>query len=174
MDNVILGRTGLKVTVMGIGCGGPSRVGQRYGKTEAESVGFNMLNQSARHRVFPKAAEKNIGILIMFAVRLALSRTERLAQIIQELVEKKQVDPADIDRDDPLGFLVHAGGAVSLVDAAYRFCRYEPGTHVILSGTGNPDHLEENTGSFSRPPLPQEDVLRLEHIFRRVDSVSGH
>jgi aryl-alcohol dehydrogenase-like predicted oxidoreductase len=137
-------------------------------------VGFNMLNQSARHRVFPKAVEKNIGILIMFAVRLALSRTERLAQIIQELVEKKQVDPADIDRDDPLGFLVHEGGAVSLVDAAYRFCRYEPGTHVILSGTGNPDHLEENTESFSRPPLPQEDVLRLEHIFRRVDSVSGH
>ena len=36
-------------------------------------VGFNILNQSARERVFPTAMEKNVGILIMFAVRRALS-----------------------------------------------------------------------------------------------------
>jgi aryl-alcohol dehydrogenase-like predicted oxidoreductase len=136
-------------------------------------VGFNVLNQSARDRVFPEAVEKNVGILNMFAVRLALSRSERLAEVIQELIERKQADPAEIDKDDPLGFLVHEGGAVSLADAAYRFCRYELGTHVILSGTGNPDHLKGNIESFSRPPLPQEDVVRLKHIFRRVDSVSG-
>ena len=136
-------------------------------------VGFNMLNQSARHRVFTKAIEKNIGILIMFAVRHALSRPERLAQLIRELVEKEQVNLADIDGDDPLGFLIYEGGAVSLKDAAYRFCRYEPGVHVVLSGTGNPDHLKANMESFSRPPLPQRDLLRLHHIFQHVDSVSG-
>jgi aryl-alcohol dehydrogenase-like predicted oxidoreductase len=136
-------------------------------------VGFNILNQSARDRIFLKAIEKNIGILNMFAVRLALSRPERLAEVIQELIEKKQLNPDDIDGDDPLGFLIHEGGAASLVDAAYRFCRYEPGTHVILSGTGNLEHLKANIESFSRPPLPQEDVLRLKNIFQRVDSVSG-
>ena len=309
MDYTVLGRTGLKVTVMGIGCGGPSRVGQRAGRTEAESVGivrqaldaginfidtserygteeivgkaikgidrgsvvlstkkgtreritpddvrkslegslkrlgtdyidiyhlhgvilpdydylvseiaptlqkmrqqgkirfigiterfspdpqhlmlqralqddiwdvmmvgFNMLNQSARDRVFAKTIDKNIGVLIMFAVRLALSRPERLNQVIAELIDRKQVDPSDIDEHDPLGFLVHEDGAVSLPDAAYRFCRYEPGTHVTLSGTGDSNHLKANIESFYRPPLPHEDRMKLEHIFRDVDSVSG-
>jgi aryl-alcohol dehydrogenase-like predicted oxidoreductase len=309
MDYTTLGRTGLKVTVMGIGCGGPSRVGQRAGRTEAESVdivrqaldaginfidtserygteeivgkairgidrgsvvlstkkgtrermtpddvqkslegslkrlgtdyidiyhlhgvilsdydylvseigptlqkmrqqgkvrfigiterfspdpqhlmlqralqddiwdvmmvGFNMLNQSARDRIFAKTIDKNIGVLIMFAVRLALSRPERLNQVIAELIDRKQLDPSDIDENDPLGFLIHEGGAASLPDAAYRFCRYEPGVHVTLSGTGNPNHLKANIESFYRPPLPHEDRMKLEHIFRDVDSVSG-
>ncbi|MFX1597175.1 MAG: aldo/keto reductase, partial [Promethearchaeota archaeon] len=96
--------------------------------------------------------DKNIGVLIMFAVRLALSRPERLNQVIAELIDRKQVDPSDIDENDPLGFLVHEGGAVSLPDAAYRFCRYEPGTHVTLSGTGNSNHLKANIESFYRLP----------------------
>ena len=311
MDYTVLGRTGLMVSVMGMGCGGPSRVGQRSGKTEAESIAvirqaldlginfidtaegygteeivgkaikavgrgsvvlstkkdtpkqkritqkevqksleeslrrlgtdyvdiynlhgvvlqdydylvleivpifqkmreqgkirfigitesgkydthhamlqhalqddiwdvimvcFNMLNQSARDRVFKKTIQKNIGILIMYAVRLAFSRPERLRQLIKELIEKKQVNPYDIDENDPLGFLLHEGGAVSLTDAAYRFCRYEPGTHVILSGTGDPDHLKANIESFSRPALPIEDLKKVKNIFCNVDSVSG-
>jgi aryl-alcohol dehydrogenase-like predicted oxidoreductase len=136
-------------------------------------VGFNILNQSARDLVFRKSIEKNIGIMIMFAVRLAFSRPERLRQLIAELIEKKQVNPSHIDENDPLGFLIHEGGAISLTDAAYRFCCYEPGTHVILSGTGNPDHLKVNIESFSRPALPQEDLTKLKNIFYNVDSVSG-
>lgn len=136
-------------------------------------VGFNILNQCARHQVFAAAIEKNVGILIMFAVRRALSSPEKLTEVLQKLIENGQLNPDDLGRDDPLGFLVHEGGAVSVTDAAYRFCRYEPGTHVILSGTGNPEHLRANIESFSRPPLPEEDVARLKRIFRKVDSVSG-
>jgi aryl-alcohol dehydrogenase-like predicted oxidoreductase len=136
-------------------------------------VGFNILNQSARERVFPETMKKNIGTLIMFSVRLALSRPERLNQLIDELIEKGELDPSDIDMKNPLGFLVHEGGTANLVDAAYRFCNYEPGTDVILSGTGNIDHLKANFESFSRPSLPDEDVLKLKKIFQNVDSVSG-
>ncbi len=136
-------------------------------------VGFNMLNQSARERVFTKAMQKNIGIVIMFAVRLAFSRPERLRQIIRELIEKEQVSSSDIDIDDSLGFLIRDGGAINLTDAAYRFCHYEPGTHVIFSGTGNSAHLEANIESFARPPLPHEDIIKLRNIFQNVDSVSG-
>ena len=141
---------------------------------DAMMVGFNILNQSARDRVFPKTMEKNIGVLIMFAVRRALSRPERLKQCIKELIEKKQIDPSDIDEDNPLGFLIHPdGGAISVTDAAYRFCHYEPRTHVILSGTGNIDHLKENIESFYRPPLPEKDLMRIKKIFKKVDSISG-
>jgi len=136
-------------------------------------VGFNILNQSARERVFVKAMQKNIGIVIMFPVRRAFSRPERLRQIISELIENSQVSPSDIDIDNPLDFLIHDGGAISLPDAAYRFCHYEPGTHVIFSGTGNPDHLKANIESFTRPPLPGDDMMKLKDIFRNVDSVSG-
>jgi len=38
MDYVTLGRTGLRVSVMGLGCGGPSRLGQTAGHSEAESI----------------------------------------------------------------------------------------------------------------------------------------
>ena len=38
MEYVTLGRTGLRASVMGLGCGGPSRIGQRTGKSEAEQV----------------------------------------------------------------------------------------------------------------------------------------
>jgi L-galactose dehydrogenase len=141
---------------------------------EVMMVGFNLLNQSARQRVFPRTIEKGIGVLVMFAVRRALSDPQKLAQTIQALIANGQLDPADLDPADPLGFLVHEGGAVSIPDAAYRFCRDEPGTHVILSGTGNPRHLQANLASFERPPLPEADRRRLEHIFRRVDSVSGN
>jgi len=136
-------------------------------------VGFNILNQSARERVLVQAIEKNIGILIMFAVRLALSRPQRFKECIDELIEKKQLDPNEIDRSDPLGFVTHIGGAVNLVDAAYRFCRYEPGTHVILSGTGNLDHMKANLESILRPSLPENDLTKLKSIFRNVDSISG-
>jgi len=146
----------------------------RDGIWDVMMVGFNMLNPSARDRVFPKAMERDLGVLIMFAVRFAFSRPERLAELVRELVERGQMDAPDVDMDDPLGFLVHEGGAVSLPDAAYRFCRYEPGTHVVFSGTGNPGHLRSNLESFSRSALPEEDLRRLRRMFRGVDSVSGH
>lgn len=136
-------------------------------------TGFNILNQSARDRVLKKAIEKNIGVLIMFAVRTAFSNPEYLRGVMHDLVDDGKFDPSKIDLDDPLGFLVHEGGATSVTDAAYRLCRYEPGTHVILSGTGNPAHLEANIESFSRPPLPQEDVDQLQEMFKGIDFITG-
>jgi L-galactose dehydrogenase len=38
MDRTTLGRTGLEVSVAGLGCGGHSRLGQSYGASEAESI----------------------------------------------------------------------------------------------------------------------------------------
>jgi len=38
MDYVTLGRTGLEVSVVGLGAGGPSRLGARSGAEDASSV----------------------------------------------------------------------------------------------------------------------------------------
>lgn len=136
-------------------------------------VGFNVLNQSARDRVLPRTRQQGVGVLDMFAVRRALSRPERLREVVGELHREGLLD-GDIDLDDPFAFVVHEGGAESVVDAAYRFCRHEPGVDVVLTGTGNIGHLEENVASILRPALPDADVERLRSAFARVDSVTGN
>jgi L-galactose dehydrogenase len=134
-------------------------------------VGFNILNQSARTRVLEETRRRETGVLCMFAVRDALSRPEKLLETVAELLRQGLVDPAALDGDDPLGFVLSA--ARSLPEAAYRFCRAEPGVHVVLSGTGRIEHLEANVASILRPPLPEEVRARLVELFARVDSVSG-
>jgi len=137
-------------------------------------VGFNMLNQSARERVFVDTIKKNIGVIVMYAARRALSRPERLKEIMSELRRKKIVTSGRVEEDNPLGFLCYAGGAINIPDAAYRFCRYEPGVHVVLSGTGSLEHLAANVDSFLRPSLPGSDLLRLRKLFAAVDGISGN
>ena len=83
------------------------------------------------------------------------------------------VDARTVDRRDPLAFVTSRPDVKSLVEAAYRFCRYEPGADVILTGTGSVEHLAENVESILAPPLPTEVSARLGEIFGRVDSVSG-
>ena len=68
--------------------------------------------------------------------------------------------------DDPLGFLLGAGGAASLPEAAYRFARHEPGCHVVLTGTGSVDHLAENVASINGPPLPADHLAQLQTPLR--------
>jgi aryl-alcohol dehydrogenase-like predicted oxidoreductase len=136
-------------------------------------VGFNMLNQTARKVVFPQTIERNVGVLIMFAVRRALSNPDKLREVVGKLVQEGKVDGSGIDAKDAFGFMVHEGGALSVTDAAYRYCRYEPGVHVVLSGTGNPEHLARNVESLQRGPLPREDVDRVNRLFASVDNVTG-
>ncbi len=137
-------------------------------------VGFNLLNPSARQRVFPLTMSHDVGTLIMFAVREALSHPDELRKVVGELIARGEVDAARVDANDPLGFLADAPGAPSVVEAAYRFCRYEPGAEVILTGTGDPEHLKANVEAILAPPLPPDVLQRLEAIFGAVDSVSGN
>ena len=136
-------------------------------------IGFNVLNQTARERLLVRTRERDIGTLAMFAVRKALSRAERLVEVIADLKARGKIDPDAVDDADPLGFLVREGGARSLTDASYRFCRHEPGIDVVLSGTGNPEHLRTNAESITAPPLPESDAARLREIFSRVDDITG-
>lgn len=136
-------------------------------------VGFNVLNQSARERVFPLTRENGIGTLIMFAVRRALSRPDRLREVCAELAEQGLIG-TDLDPDDPLGFLAREGCAETVTEAAYRFCRHEPGADVVLTGTGNVAHLEENVRALNGSPLPSEDAERLRRAFAGIDSVSAN
>jgi len=136
-------------------------------------VGFNILNQSARERALQKTQELGVGTLTMFAVRRALSQPEELRRVCADLYSQGLLD-GPVDLDDPLGFLTQDGVAESITEAAYRFCRHEPGLDVVLTGTGSIEHLEQNLKSILKPALPAETVNRLRHMFARVDNVSGN
>ena len=137
-------------------------------------VGFNLLNPSARARVFPETLKHAVGTLIMFAVRRSLSQPGALQEVVAGLIERGEVDAGKIDAADPLGFLRDRSDVGSLTEAAYRFCRHEPGAEVILTGTGNVEHLEANLAAIQGPPLAPEIVERLRGLFGAVDSVSGN
>ncbi len=141
---------------------------------EVVMVGFSILNQSARETVLPVTQEKKIGTQCMFAVRRALSRPDALTELIGGLATDGLVDPANFDMANPLSLLVKEGVAASIEEAAYRFCLHEPGMDIILSGTGNVDHLKANAHSLSLPPLPPEIVSQLGKMFAGVDTVSGN
>jgi aryl-alcohol dehydrogenase-like predicted oxidoreductase len=136
-------------------------------------VGHNLFNPSARDRVLPAAEERDIGVLVMFAVRKSLASADGVRRVVTGLIEEGDVDPESVDCSAPLGFLLEDGGASTLSEAAYRFARHEPGCHVVLTGTGSTDHLTENVAAINGPPLSVEHQKRLQDLFGQIDSVSG-
>src|SRR5215472_9702719 len=134
-------------------------------------VGFSLLNPSARKTIFPVTIRKGVGVLNMFAVRRALSQPKRVQELCAELIASKMIDADGTDPSNPLGFVLQMSDAATLPEAAYRFCRHQPGIHVVLTGTGNPAHLRENVAAILKPALPEPVLEKLDKLFGRLDSL---
>lgn len=132
---------------------------------EVFMVGFHMMHQGARKNVFPITREKGIGTLLMFAVRSIFADPPRVAREMRALAEQGLVEKWLGDIKDPLGFLVHEGGAASMTEAAYRYVRHEPGVDIVLFGTGSEEHLRVNIAALDKPPLPEADRAQLAKLF---------
>jgi L-galactose dehydrogenase len=127
-------------------------------------TGFTFFNQSARDVLFPTAIERDVAVEIMASARSYFSRPGQLAEEIGRLADEGVIGRDAVDLDDPLGFLA-AEGVSSPTEASYRFVAHEPGVHVVLVGTGNPAHLEENVRALNAGPLPPEVSKRLVSLF---------
>ena len=121
-------------------------------------VGFSLLNPSARDRVYPLTLKQDVGTLVMFAVRRALSQPGELGPVLRSV--GLPIDALDFLADP--------------VDAAYRFARHEQGSDVVLTGTGNVAHLEANVASINAPPLSDADLARLTDLFGDKDTITGN
>ncbi len=167
-----------KIRHLGITENGPGDVDQvmlqravQDGCWEVIMLAYNMMNQGARRDLFPHTREKGIGTLLMFVVRNIFSQPGLLAKTVQELAAAGKVPGEMAASDNPLGFLVHANGAESLTDAAYRFVRHEPGVDVVLFGTSKSAHLRANIASILKPALPKADVEKLYTLFAHLKGV---
>ena len=132
---------------------------------EVFMLGFSMMHQNAKARLLPRTREMGVGTLCMFAVRNIFSKPDVLKKTCLALAAEGKILAELAAADNPLSFLVHPGGAESVVDAAYRFARHQPGIDVVLFGTGNAAHLRSNIASILRPPLPGADAEKLDHLF---------
>jgi aryl-alcohol dehydrogenase-like predicted oxidoreductase len=127
------------------------------------------MHQGARKNVFPITRAKGVGTLLMFAVRSIFADPPRIARELRELAAKGLVDKSLGETKDPLGFLIRAGGASNMIEAAYRYARHEPGVDVVLFGTGNVEHLKANIAAINMPPLPEADRAKIEKLFGHLD-----
>ncbi|NKB56725.1 MAG: aldo/keto reductase [Alphaproteobacteria bacterium] len=138
---------------------------------EVMMLAFHMMHQTARSHIFPKTQAGGVGTAMMYVVRNVFSRPGLLEETVRDLIERGALPADALDPADPLGFLVHEDGAESVIDAAYRFARHQPGADTVLFGTGNVDHLKANIESILRPPLPEADVARLHELFGTLTGV---
>jgi len=138
---------------------------------EVFMVAFHMMHQSARKDLFPLTRKNGIGTLLMFAVRSIFAKPERVVAALREAAAKGKIDRSLGEMAEPLGFLLHEGGAGTITEAAYRFARHEPGVDVVLFGTGDAGHLRANVASLLKPPLPEPDRAKLASLFGALTGV---
>lgn len=136
-------------------------------------IGYNLLNPSAAKHALPLARANGTATMCMFAVRGGLASREAARALIEDLIGRGDLAATAFDRADPLGFLAAPGVAATIAEAAYRFCRHTPGIDVVMTGTGNVDHLRENLRAINGPPLPAPVLARLDQLFGAVDSTAG-
>ena len=116
MDYITLGRTGLKVSKVGLGCGGFSRLGQSYGASEESSInvvrsaidiGINYIDTATSYKTEPivgKALEstnrEEVVVSSKFGIKPLLEgeakAEEWVPQCVEASLERLQMDYIDV------------------------------------------------------------------------------
>lgn len=138
-------------------------------------VGYNFLNQTAAAELLVQSQRARIATMCMYAVRGGLVDSRRAEELVRHLIETGEVDAGAIDPTAPFSFLREDDSRlIPTAEAGYRFCRHTPGIDVVMTGTGNLDHLAENIRSIEAPALPPKVLAELQRLFGRVFSISGN
>lgn len=131
---------------------------------DAMMVGYNLLTPMPEEHVLPEAQRRDVGILVMCAVRRAIARPEQLETLIASLKAGGELPLDALPGQGPLDWLIH-DAIPSVPAAAYAFAAGHPGVSCVLTGTANVRHLEDNVASILGPPLPEADRKRLVALF---------
>lgn len=127
-------------------------------------VGYNLLTPGPEDDVLPLAQEKDVGVLVMCAVRRKIARQADLEGVIASLKRDGLIEPDALPEEAPLDWLLH-DGIERVTDAAYKYVANTPLVHSVLTGTASVGHLRQNVDAILGPPLPEPDRQRLKSIF---------
>jgi aryl-alcohol dehydrogenase-like predicted oxidoreductase len=136
-------------------------------------VGYNLLSPMPEEHVLPEAQRRDVGILVMCAVRRAIGRPDRLEALIADLKSRGELAADAVPAKDPLGWLVH-DHVDAVPSAAYKFAAGHPAVSCVLTGTANIHHLEDNVRAILGPPLADTDRRRLLDLFRPIRRCLGN
>ncbi len=125
---------------------------------------YGILNQCARDRALPLAAEHGVAVMNMSPARYLLPHPHQLAERIAAWKADGSLAPDAVPHDDPLGWLVH-GRVESVVGAGLKFAAGHPGVSTVLTGTRSFEHLDANVRALDQPCLPAADYERLVRLF---------
>ncbi len=143
------------------------------GKLDVVMIAYSMLNQSARHTIFPYCAERDVGVMNIYSVRNIFKDPARLAATIADLQRRELLDES-IDPAAPYGFMLEDPDIASLVDAAYRFVVYTGGVTTAVCSAVTLDKIEQNIQSIARGPLPEMHVKRIRRLFGHLSEPVGN
>lgn len=135
-------------------------------------VGYNLLTPGPEDDVLPLAGERDMGVMVMCAVRRKIARQADLEAVIAGLKADGAIDRDAVPDERPLDWLVK-GGVTHVTDAAYKYVANSPHVDCVLSGTANVDHLRQNVAAVLGEPLLAEDRARLKSIFGPVGRKLG-
>ena len=96
MEYTMLGRSGLSVSVAGLGCGGPSRLGQATGKSEQESIAIVRQALDLGITLFDTAE--------VYGTEAIVGRALEVVPRDQVVIATKKLPPSS-DHPDPVGEL---------------------------------------------------------------------
>lgn len=139
---------------------------------DAVMVGYNLMNQSAAP-LLTKAGEKGIFRVNMFAVRRALINNESFGEYIDRMINEGKLTFTHSQFYEFKRELFGHGDSVSLPNLAYRFVKDSGLFDVVLSGTGNLEHLTDNVTAFESPPLAGRIVDLLHEFFEGEMKISA-
>ncbi len=131
---------------------------------------INITDQVNIDGLLPGARENNIGVMVKRPIANAawkkLSDQQGMykdyAKTYTERLQKMNLNPADLGFD----------GAPETVwpEIALRFTISQPGVHVAIIGTTNPDNARANIAVAEKGPLPDEVVTKIRDAFKASNS----
>lgn len=139
---------------------------------DALMIGYNLLTPGPEAFILPEAARRDVGILVMCAMRRRIGNPEKLRTLVADLKASGDIAPDALPDDGPLDWLIH-DDVDSVTTAAYRYAAEHPGVSTVLTGTANAAHLEQNVRGILGGPLPAADSARLRAIFNPIGRKLG-
>ncbi|NUQ01574.1 MAG: aldo/keto reductase [Armatimonadetes bacterium] len=132
----------------------------------------NFCDQANLEKVLPAAVEHEVGVIAKRPIANTAWRPldqmqglyQSYARPYRERFEAMGLTLSDLGLDE---------SQIDWSELALRFTLSQPGVHVAIVGTSNPEHVKRNLEIADREPLGQETIGRLRDAFRRAEAASG-
>lgn len=134
---------------------------------------INICDQANINSVLPIAREHKLGVIAKRPIaNAAWKQTSAQPGFYKEYAQtySRRLIEMGLSPDE-LGF--QGDPADEWPEIALRFTLGQPGVHVAIIGTTNPDHARRNIAAAEAGPLPQEALEKLRIAFRTAEQKSG-